>query len=54
MGVDVVVHSTSKYTNGQGTTIGGIIVERDGLASFFKKKNRYSLILQHLMLHIMV
>ncbi len=26
-GVDVVVHSTSKYTNGQGTTIGGIIVE---------------------------
>ena len=42
-GVDVVVHSTSKYTNGQGTTIGGIIVERDGLASFFKaNENRYS------------
>ena len=35
-GVDVVVHSTSKYTNGQGTAIGGIIVERDGLADFFK------------------
>lgn len=35
-GVDVVVHSTSKYTNGQGTAIGGIIVERDGLAEFFK------------------
>ena len=35
-GVDVVVHSTSKYTNGQGTAIGGIIVERDGLAQFFK------------------
>lgn len=35
-GVDVVVHSTSKYTNGQGTTIGGIIIERDGLADFFK------------------
>ena len=35
-GVDVVVHSTSKYTNGQGTAIGGIIVERDGLANFFK------------------
>lgn len=42
-GVDVVVHSTSKYTNGQGTTIGGIIVERDGLAEFFKaNENRYS------------
>ena len=36
-GVDVVVHSTSKYTNGQGTVIGGIIVERDGLAEFFKE-----------------
>ena len=42
-GIDVVVHSTSKYTNGQGTTIGGIIVERDGLAEFFKaNENRYS------------
>jgi len=36
-GVDVVVHSTSKYVNGQGTVIGGIIVERDGLAEFFKE-----------------
>ncbi len=36
-GVDVVVHSTSKYTNGQGSAIGGIIVERDGLAEFFKE-----------------
>ena len=42
-GVDVVVHSTSKYTNGQGTAIGGIVVERDGLAEFFKaNENRYS------------
>ncbi|RXJ84967.1 O-acetylhomoserine aminocarboxypropyltransferase/cysteine synthase family protein [Arcobacter cloacae] len=42
-GVDVVVHSTSKYTNGQGTAIGGIVVERDGLAEFFKaNSNRYS------------
>ncbi len=42
-GVDVVVHSTSKYTNGQGTAIGGIIVERDGLAEFFKENaKRYS------------
>lgn len=38
-GVDVVVHSTSKYTNGQGTTIGGIIIERDGLADFFKENS---------------
>jgi O-acetylhomoserine (thiol)-lyase len=38
-GVDVVVHSTSKYTNGQGTTIGGIIVERDGLNEFFKENS---------------
>ena len=28
-GIDVAVHSTSKYTNGQGTTIGGIIVEKE-------------------------
>ena len=42
-GIDVVVHSTSKYTNGQGTAIGGIVVERDGLAEFFKaNSNRYS------------
>jgi O-acetylhomoserine (thiol)-lyase len=42
-GVDVVVHSTSKYTNGQGTAIGGIVVERDGMAEFFKaNSNRYS------------
>lgn len=38
-GVDVVVHSTSKYTNGQGTAIGGIIVERDGLSEFFKQNS---------------
>lgn len=40
-GVDVVVHSTSKYTNGQGTAIGGIIVEREGLNEFFKDSKRY-------------
>ncbi len=41
-GVDVVVHSISKYTNGQGSAIGGIIVERNGLNEFFKKSTRYS------------
>ncbi len=39
-GVDIVVHSTSKYTNGQGTAIGGIIIERDGLAKFFKENSK--------------
>lgn len=30
-GVDVVVHSTSKYTTGQGLALGGILVGREGL-----------------------
>lgn len=30
-GVDVVVHSTSKYTTGQGLALGGILVARHGL-----------------------
>jgi len=30
-GVDVVVHSTSKYTTGQGLALGGILVARKGL-----------------------
>lgn len=30
-GVDVIIHSTSKYTTGQGLALGGIIVEREGL-----------------------
>ena len=43
-GVDVVIHSTSKYTNGQGTAIGGIIVEREGMNAFFKDNaSRYPL-----------
>eukprot|EP01029_Cantina_marsupialis_P026316 TRINITY_DN7039_c0_g1_i1.p1 TRINITY_DN7039_c0_g1~~TRINITY_DN7039_c0_g1_i1.p1 ORF type:complete len:423 (-),score=114.62 TRINITY_DN7039_c0_g1_i1:3737-5005(-) len=39
-GVDVVVHSTSKYTNGQGSAVGGIVVERDGLNDFFKENSK--------------
>ncbi|AXH11008.1 O-acetylhomoserine aminocarboxypropyltransferase [Malaciobacter halophilus] len=39
-GVDVVVHSTSKYVNGQGTAIGGMVVERDNLAEFFKQNDK--------------
>jgi O-acetylhomoserine (thiol)-lyase len=41
LGVDIVVHSTSKYTNGQGTALGGIVVEREGLNDFFKDSKRY-------------
>jgi len=28
LGADIVVHSTSKYINGSGTTIGGVIIDR--------------------------
>lgn len=40
-GVDVVVHSASKYTTGQGLAIGGIMVERQGLVDFIKGNARY-------------
>ncbi|MCW8953735.1 MAG: O-acetylhomoserine aminocarboxypropyltransferase/cysteine synthase [Sulfurimonas sp.] len=40
-GVDIVVHSASKYISGQGLAIGGVIVERDGLTDFFKGNDRY-------------
>jgi O-acetylhomoserine (thiol)-lyase len=40
-GVDVVVHSASKYTTGQGLAIGGIMVERHGLVDFIKGNARY-------------
>lgn len=52
-GVDVVVHSTSKYVNGQGTAIGGMVVERDGLAEFLNKMTKDTITLQHLMRVIM-
>jgi len=41
LGVDVVVHSASKYTTGQGTAIGGLIVERKDLAEKIKGNSRY-------------
>jgi O-acetylhomoserine (thiol)-lyase len=40
-GVDVVVHSASKYTTGQGLAIGGILVERKGLLEKIKGNARY-------------
>ena len=40
-GVDVTVHSASKYTTGQGLAIGGILVERKGLLEKLKGNARY-------------
>ena len=40
-GVDIVVHSASKYTTGQGLAIGGIMVERQGLIDLIKSNPRY-------------
>ena len=41
-GCDVVVHSASKYTTGQGLAIGGIIVERKNLVEKIKDNPRYA------------
>ncbi|MEA2048243.1 MAG: O-acetylhomoserine aminocarboxypropyltransferase/cysteine synthase family protein [Campylobacterota bacterium] len=40
-GVDLSVHSTSKYTTGQGLALGGIIVERENLVEKIKDNARY-------------
>lgn len=40
-GIDISVHSTSKYTTGQGLAMGGMIVERAGLNQFLKGNERY-------------
>lgn len=40
-GVDVIVHSTSKYISGQGLSIGGVAVERNGLNDKIKANPRY-------------
>jgi O-acetylhomoserine (thiol)-lyase len=42
LGCDVVVHSASKYTTGQGLAIGGIIVERENLVEKIKDNHRYA------------
>jgi O-acetylhomoserine (thiol)-lyase len=41
-GVDITVHSASKYTTGQGLAIGGILVERKNLITKLKDNPRYS------------
>lgn len=40
-GIDVSMHSLSKYTTGQGLAIGGILVEREGLNALLKGNERY-------------
>ncbi len=42
LGCDLSIHSTSKYTTGQGLAIGGIIVERENLVEKIKDNPRYS------------
>ncbi len=39
---DVVVHSASKYTTGQGLAIGGIVIERENLVEKIKGNPRYA------------
>ena len=41
-GVDVSVHSSSKYTTGQGLAIGGVLVERKNLLEKIKGNARYA------------
>ena len=41
-GVDLTVHSASKYTTGQGLAIGGVIVERHNLVEKIKDNPRYA------------
>jgi O-acetylhomoserine (thiol)-lyase len=41
-GVDLTVHSASKYTTGQGLAIGGVIVERHNLVEKIKGNPRYA------------
>ena len=41
-GIDIVVHSASKYITGQGLAIGGAIVERDGLNDKLISNRRYT------------
>ena len=41
-GADLTVHSTSKYTIGQGTALGGMLVERHDLVEKIKDNPRYA------------
>lgn len=41
LGIDIVVHSASKYITGQGTAIGGLIIERENLVEKIIDNPRY-------------
>ena len=41
LGCDIVIHSTSKYTTGQGLAIGGIVVESNDILKKIKDNPRY-------------
>jgi len=41
LGCDIVVHSTSKYTTGNGTSLGGIIVDSKSSGKKIKNNSRY-------------
>ncbi|EAL0722295.1 O-acetylhomoserine aminocarboxypropyltransferase/cysteine synthase [Campylobacter jejuni] len=40
-GVDIIVHSLSKYVSGQGTALGGALIERKDLNDLLKNNDRY-------------
>ena len=42
LGCDIVVHSASKYTTGQGLALGGVVVERENLVELIKGNPRYA------------
>jgi O-acetylhomoserine (thiol)-lyase len=42
LGCDIVIHSTSKYTGGQGLALGGIIVEGASCEDKIKENTRYN------------
>jgi O-acetylhomoserine (thiol)-lyase len=41
LGIDIVVHSTSKYTTGQGLAIGGVLIEGASTNKKIKDNKRY-------------
>lgn len=40
-GVDIIVHSLSKYVSGQGSALGGVLIERKDLNDLLKNNDRY-------------
>lgn len=40
-GVDVSIHSLTKYINGHGSALGGVAIEREGLNDLIKGNKRY-------------